>query len=245
MTTAPGTPSSSEDTGLIAPAWHTAVVLVILLAVAGLSAWRMAMSPVGNMSGHTRLANYGVVVVWEWLTVAFIAWGVRRRSFSLSSMIRGSWPRASAFFRDLGIGIVFLLGSNLILSLIQIALKAQPNQAVRNLLPETPVEMVAWIFLAATAGFCEEAIFRGYLQQQFGRMTRNASAGLVLQAVIFGICHGYQGIKPVINITVYGALFGLLAVRMKSLRPGMLAHFIQDSAGGLILRQVLKKLPAG
>ncbi len=245
MTTAPGAPSSSEETALIAPAWHTAVVLVSLFAVAGLSAWRGALSPVGNVSGHARLANYGVVLVWEWLTVAFIAWGVRRRGYSLSSIISGSWPRASAFFRDLGFAILFLIGSNLILGLIQFALKSKMNQAVRNLLPETPLEMVAWIFLAATAGFCEETIFRGYLQQQFGRMTRNASAGLVLQAVIFGFCHGYQGIKPMVTISVYGALFGLLAMRMKSLRPGMLAHFIQDGASGLILRQVLKKLPAG
>jgi CAAX protease family protein len=245
MSTPPRAPSPHEETGLIAPSWHTATVIVFLLGIAGLSAWRGSLSPVGNVSGHARLANYAVVFVWEWLTVAFIAWGVRRRNFSLSSMISGSWPRAAAFFRDLGISILFLIGSNLVLGIIQFALKSRPNQAVRNLLPETPAEMVAWIFLAATAGFCEETIFRGYLQQQLGRMTRNATVGLVLQAVVFGICHGYQGIKQMITISVYGALFGLLAVRMRTLRPGMLAHFIQDSAGGLTLRWAFKKMGGG
>lgn len=245
MSAPPSAPPHPEEASLIAPAWHTAAVIVFLLGVSGFEAWKGALSPIGNEGGRARLANYAVVIVWEWLTVAFIAWGLRRRGHRLSSVIGGSWPRVMAFFRDLGIAILFLLGSTVILGIIQFALKSRTNQTVRNLLPQTLVEIVAWILLAATAGFCEETIFRGYLQQQLGRIAGNASAGLVLQAVIFGACHVYQGVKPAVTITVYGALFGLLAARMRSLRPGMLAHFIQDGAGGLILREVLKRMPAG
>ena len=245
MTTTPGAPSPPDESSPIAPVWHTVAVLVFLFAIAGLSAWRGSLAPVGNVSGNARLLSYAVVVAWEWLTVAFIAWGVRRRGYSLSAMIKGQWPRAGAFFRDLGISLAFLIGSNLILSLIQLALKSRANQAVRNLLPETGVEMAVWVLVAATAGFCEETIFRGYLQQQIGRFTHSAAAGIVFQAVVFGICHGYQGAKQMITISVYGGLFGLLALRMNSLRPGMLAHFIQDSAGGLALRWALKKMGRG
>lgn len=203
------------------------------------------MSPVGGISGYGRLANYATVFVWEWLTVGFIAWGIRGRGHTMSRLIGGNWPGAAAFFRDLGISILFLLGSAAILGMVQFALKTKPNEAVRNLVPQTPVEMVVWIGLAATAGFCEESIFRGYLQQQLGRMTRNAPAGLVLQSVVFGMCHGYQGWKPMITIAVFGALFGLLAMQMKSLRPGMLAHFIQDGVSGLAFRWALKKIGNG
>jgi hypothetical protein len=46
-------------------------------------------------------------------------------------------------------------------------------------------------------------------------------------------------------LAVYGGLFGLLARQRRSLRPGMIAHSLQDGVGGLVLREVLKKLPAG
>jgi membrane protease YdiL (CAAX protease family) len=36
-------------------------------------------------------------------------------------------------------------------------------------------------------------------------------------------------------ISLYGILFGLLAFWRKSLRPGMIAHFVQDGVGGLLL----------
>jgi membrane protease YdiL (CAAX protease family) len=39
----------------------------------------------------------------------------------------------------------------------------------------------------------------------------------------------------IIIISVYGVLFGLLAAWRKSLRPGMIAHFLQDGVGGLLL----------
>jgi len=38
-----------------------------------------------------------------------------------------------------------------------------------------------------------------------------------------------------LTICVYGCLFGLLARWRGSLRPGMMAHFLQDGVGGLLL----------
>ena len=41
-------------------------------------------------------------------------------------------------------------------------------------------------------------------------------------------------------IAVYGCLFGLLAEWRRSLRPGMMAHFLQDSVLGLVGRHFVK-----
>jgi membrane protease YdiL (CAAX protease family) len=38
-----------------------------------------------------------------------------------------------------------------------------------------------------TAGFCEEAIFRGYLMQQFSARTKSAILGVILQGAVFGL----------------------------------------------------------
>ncbi len=94
--------------------------------------------------------------------------------------------------------------------------------------------------LALTAGIGEEILFRGYLQRQFAALTRSTATGLVLQGVAFGAAHGYQGKKYMCVIAVYGCLFGLLAYWRRSLRPGMMAHFLQDAVGGLVGRHFLK-----
>ena len=59
---------------------------------------------------------------------------------------------------------------------------------------------------------------------------------VLAQAVLFGLAHGYQGIKNVVVITVLGLLYGLLALGRGNLRPGMLAHVWSDVYGGLPIR---------
>jgi len=121
------------------------------------------------------------------------------------------------------IGMHFILGRN-----------NQQVEATKMLLPRTYSEMAAWVALSVTAGFCEELIFRGYLQRQFLALTGKAQAAVVLQALVFGAAHLYQGWKGAVTITVYGALFGALAVWRKSLRPGMIQHASQDTFTGIL-----------
>jgi uncharacterized protein len=102
------------------------------------------------------------------------------------------------------------------------------------LLPHGPVEIAFYLLLTATAGFCEEVIFRGYLQRQFTVLTRSVAGGIVLQGIVFGASHGYQGWKFMLMISVYGVTFGLLAAWRRSLRPGIIAHFLQDAVGGIV-----------
>ena len=66
-------------------------------------------------------------------------------------------------------------------------------------------------------------------------------AGIVLQGVVFGLAHAYQGPIQIIVIVVFGCMFGLLAHWRKSLRPGMTAHFLQDAVGGLVLAHFMPK----
>ena len=240
----PASPTQ-DSTGLIAPGWHTAVLLGFLVGISAFETWNMANSPSVEFTSRARIASYLIGIGWEWAMVGFIAWGVRRCGRRLSDLIAGSWPDPAAFLRDLGIGVLFQIASGIVLGTLRIALRDTTSKSVRSLLPDSPTEMAIWILLSVTAGFCEETIFRGYLQKQFTRLTGSAAVGIVLQALIFGACHGYQGIKPILVIGVYGGLFGVLAHYVKNLRPGMLAHFLQDSIAGLAGRALLKHLPSG
>jgi uncharacterized protein len=78
--------------------------------------------------------------------------------------------------------------------------------------------------------------FRGYLQKQFRAITGSAGWAVLLQAVVFGVGHLYEGVGPVARITLFGVLFGLFALWRKSLRPGMIAHAWADIFGVIIFR---------
>jgi hypothetical protein len=194
-------------------------------------------------AGHeySRIASYCVVISAEWLIAAFIWLGCRLRGLSIHTlcgeMSRG-WLTVG---RDLGIAIVFLLAANIVLAPIQKLAHATPNSSLRNILPHGGVEVAVYLLLALTAAICEELIYRGYLQRQFSAWTRSAAAGIIVQSVVFGICHAYQGSAMILPISVYGSLFGLLALWRRSLRPGMIAHFLQDGIGGLVLARLLLK----
>jgi membrane protease YdiL (CAAX protease family) len=222
----------------VAPAWHTVLVVLIMLGLSGLSAYSQGLPSV--IHGHNQIARYVTAIVMEWLMLGFIWLGLRLRKQRMRILLGDNWGGPRQILRDLGIGVLFLVASNIILSLISHLLKAAPNAATVGLLPHTPAEIAVFSLLTVTAGICEEMIFRGYLQYQFSVFFRSAGAGVVLQGIMFGASHGYQTPKFMLIILVYGVLFGLLAQSRRSLRPGMFAHFLQDFITGIAAGRFMK-----
>jgi membrane protease YdiL (CAAX protease family) len=105
--------------------------------------------------------------------------------------------------------------------------------SIRTFLPRGGSEISLWIGVSVSAGICEELVFRGYLQRQFETLTHSRGIALCLQALLFGVSHGYQGIEACVKIACFGALYGLLAVWRGSLRPGMMAHAWSDIISGI------------
>jgi hypothetical protein len=223
-------PTRSSDPG-IAPPWHTAIVIFALLGVSLLGAHFDLRSTFG-MRG--RLPKYLFVIVFEWATVAFIMWGLHRRDIRLSDVIGGRWTRGLDVLRDVGLGIAFILGGAV--QVLTHLLNVAPPPSMLEMLPQTRFELIAWVFVSLTGGFCEEVIFRGYLQRQLSALTHSVVIGIVLQALVFGLAHGYQGWKLMSLIALYGACFGVLARWRRSLRPGIIGHALQDTAGGFLAR---------
>ena len=104
------------------------------------------------------------------------------------------------------------------------------------LAPQNSLEVFLWVCLSATAGFCEEVLFRGYFQKQFTRLLRSRWIALVVVSILFGLGHGYEGPRRMALIAVLGLVFGVLSLVRKSLRPAMMAHTLQDTISGLLLR---------
>ena len=235
----PSTPAPVEPRHrAVAPAWHTAIVLFVLLGLSLAGAVSGSLPFVGKFG---RAWGYVLIAAFEWIVVGFIWYGVKQRAVSLRDLIGGRWARPVAVLLDLAIAIGFLaVCGGGVLNGLGYLLKAAPNQALRSMFPHGPSETILFLVLALTAGFCEEVIFRGYLLRQFAAWTHAAVGGIVFQGIAFGISHGYQGWKYMLLIAVYGTLFGMLAQWRRSLRPGMITHFLQDGIGGLLASHFLR-----
>jgi uncharacterized protein len=208
----------------------------VLFALFGVSFLGAHINLRGMFGMRGRLPSYLFVVVFEWATVAFIVWGLHRRDIRLSDVIGGRWTRGLNILRDVGLGIAFILICGGAVQVLTYLVNVVSPPSMLELLPQTRIELIAWVFVSITGGFCEEVIFRGYLQRQFSTFTNSVVIGIVIQAVVFGLSHGYQGWKLMSLIALYGACFGVLARWRRSLRPGIIGHALQDIAGGFLAR---------
>src|SRR4029077_10738056 len=93
-----------------------------------------------------------------------------------------------------------------------------------------------WIVVSISAGICEEIVFRGYFQHQFAAYTRSMGAAVLLQGLVFGVGHSYQGLKQVILICVLGILYGWFAAWRRNLRSNMMVHAWTDIWNGWLSR---------
>jgi membrane protease YdiL (CAAX protease family) len=225
--------------GVVGGPLHT-VILVILL-IGGASLMYFSARHVQDTQQPNRVSFYLTTMAWEWFLTGYVLLGVRRYGKSLVEVTGGRWNSVKEVVRDIGIALAFWVVALMVLRLTASLLRFQGSQhTLRALAPESSAQTITWILLCITAGFCEETIFRGYLQKQFIAWTGNVPVGVLLSAAFFGACHIYQGAKAVVLIAVYGALFGVLAQWRKSMRPGMITHALHDTVSGLAVKLLPK-----
>jgi uncharacterized protein len=215
----------------IAAPWHTMVVLAVAAGIAYRGATHAdQMRAAVNLN---RIGIYERTIVSEWLVLGLVLVGVYLHGSSLLTVLGSRWRSAREVLRDLGIALLFLIVTITITSIIG-GHGGSRDSSASFLIPHGGREMAVWIALSISAGLCEEAVYRGYLQKQFIALTRNVPAGIVLSGAAFGAAHAYQGLRQALQIGLLGVMSGILAHWRKSLRPVMIAHTLQDVLGGFI-----------
>jgi membrane protease YdiL (CAAX protease family) len=213
----------------IASTRHTLIVLAILTVVT-------TASYMANVRAHpvvppsSRLPLYASVLIGELALLRYVRIGTH--DVTLPDLAGAHGLSAAGIARDIVIAAALWWGARILLRAVQGAL-GQVTDHTSGLLPRTLPEKGLWILLSITAGVVEELVYRGYLQRQFAAWTGSIVVGVLLQAIAFGLSHGYQGWKSMVVISVYGVLFGIVAVWRRSLVPGMLAHAWTDIFSGL------------
>jgi hypothetical protein len=221
---------------LIAPAWHTIVFIAIFVGMSvagGFFQHAVKQHPQATVPSGNAVPRYISVLVFEWLLVLYVRMGVHKRGMRLRDLVGGRWTTPKEVMKDIALGAGLWA---VWIGLMNAHVLGEGTNAAQGLLPRGILESLVWIPVALSAGFCEEVAFRGYLQKQFRAITGSAGWAVLFQAIVFGIGHLYEGVGPVARITLFGVLFGLLAVWRRSLRPGMIAHAWSDIFGVIIFR---------
>ncbi|HKH97487.1 MAG TPA: CPBP family intramembrane glutamic endopeptidase [Candidatus Sulfotelmatobacter sp.] len=183
----------------------------------------------GQLADHSKaISVYLVAGVMDWALLYYCWAGVHRRGGSLGTLSGGRWTSWGALATDVAIAAPFFALWEAAAYAVHWALGPSGAKSVDSLLPRSLLEILIWIAVSITAGFCEEIAFRGYLQRQFHALSGSIAVAVLAQALVFGLAHGYQGWKSVIVIIVLGALYGALAAWRRNLRACIVAHAWSD-----------------
>jgi sodium transport system permease protein len=161
------------------------------------------------------------------LAMAFIITSSPRRTLRLY------WPRG----RYLALAIALVLTLNpLVNELGHLVTWLFPmseviRTAFERMVAEVPSLPVAVLLFALVPAVCEELAFRGFILSGLERGHRTWSA-IVLSAILFGFLHVLMSLyQQLFNATLLGLVLGLLAVRSRSIVPGMVFHLINNALG--------------
>jgi membrane protease YdiL (CAAX protease family) len=180
------------------------------------------------------VALYLPAIAVQWGLVAYVSRLGRGRNF-LPELLGRRWTSVARAGTDMALacaGWLLIEGAEFAFA----RMFGSSHGARSAILPLTELERVVWCAFAISAGFCEEVVYRGYLQGQLGGWTHSLNAGIFLQAVLFGLAHADQGGWAAVRLGLYGFGLGLLARYRGSLVPGILCHVGIDLATGLWLR---------
>jgi membrane protease YdiL (CAAX protease family) len=219
----------------VASGRHTAILTAILLLIA-LAGWltlRQAHGGPAPTGGSIGL--YVGLLAAEWGLFLYARAGLKQHGTSIVRLLSARPLTARTLVTDVMLGVLLLA----VLIGVQYGIERLTGPGdttlVRRMLVNRAELIPLWLALAASAGFVEELVFRGYFQRQFGAWLASPWAGVIAQAVLFGVTHGYQGGLLILRICLLGLLFGAAALFRRSLIPGMVAHAATDIIGGLAL----------
>jgi sodium transport system permease protein len=105
------------------------------------------------------------------------------------------------------------------------------KRLLEGMLEQIPTGASAFLLLALLPGICEEVAFRGFILSGL-RTGRRTSSSVVLSAFLFGFLHVVLSlVQQLFNATLLGIVLGLLAIRSRSLLPGIAFHVLNNGLG--------------
>jgi membrane protease YdiL (CAAX protease family) len=168
---------------------------------------------------------FGGIAALHWLT-AFVAWRVLRAD-GLSLREAGLTPRPRA---DLASVVIFLSAAAAVIALRAAAGPTEPlwQTPPANLQLQTLAQRLFWVFLSASAAFCEEFVYRGVGIALLRRRGFRTVSCVALTTLSWTFIHGFGALAFFPGYLLVGSLFAALYLWRGRLAPVMLVHGLVD-----------------
>jgi len=148
----------SPSAKLIAPSWHTALLVALFLGLAlgGAFLQQRSASEPGMLQQHPHVVPlYLSLIVLEWGLFYFI-WkgGLGRTGTKLSQLIGGKWAKAREVLLDASLALGLWAVWIPIERAMDHWLGPAHAASIQTLLPQRMVEILLWIGVSISAGIC-------------------------------------------------------------------------------------------
>jgi uncharacterized protein len=183
-----------------------------------------------------RISLYRSTIAFQWLIAGVAAWRSWAHGYSpiqLGLVIRSVWT----------VGVATILGAAILATFQWFNLRRMGHMSgkvrerlqalAERILPQSTRERVPFFALAATAGICEEFLYRGFAMAAFVSVGLPGWSAVVLSSLLFGIAHLYQGRGGLLGTTLLGFVFGAARSASGSLFPVVVWHIAIDAVAGI------------
>ncbi|MEK4030080.1 CPBP family intramembrane glutamic endopeptidase [Pseudobacillus sp. FSL P4-0506] len=194
----------------------------------------------------SRVRFFKFVIYSEWTIVAAILLMIVMTKITFKDM--GITLPQQPHSEALGMIFGFLAGLFILLFVLMKipAYQQRLNKQTADidyLLPTTKQERRLSIFVAITAGVCEEIIYRGFVIHYLSSLPIDIQPMyiIIISAVIFGFGHIYQGWKGLLLTGFIGFIFARTYLATGSLLFPILLHIVIDMRSFLFVKPLPKE----
>jgi sodium transport system permease protein len=145
--------------------------------------------------------------------------------------LRLNWPAPRYFALALALVVALNPLVNQLRHLVEhwFPISSLIKESLGRMMSQSPGLGVDLLVFALLPAICEELAFRGFILSGLEHQRRTHSA-ILLSALMFGFLHVLLSLfQQLFNATLLGIVLGLLAVRSRSLLPGILFHFLNNA----------------
>ena len=211
----------------VAPLWHSGLMFIAFMLLPMLP--HLGILRRGAAHLHPGGPLFKVWAFSIGLGLELVLWllvylGLFLQDTKVSTLVGETWHNLSQAIRDIGYGMFVAFVGMIVMGLI-LYFGHAPSSHNEDIVPRTLAEIILFFLLMLSAAVMEELIFRGYFLMQITHYLDNRLAANCIQALIFATAHGISGgFAGLLSKMSIGLLFGVIAVRRRSLMPTMVAH---------------------
>lgn len=227
--------------------WLIFLFLAVLVPWRGRARMRklLAMEYVGTAE---RVVVYLSTIAFQWLVAAVVAWRAWAHGFSAAELglVMGDPVRTMI----LAITGAMLIGTFQWMNLrrigrLSVEVRGRLQAVAERLLPQNLIERLPFFALAATAGLCEEFLYRGFVMAALRRSDMATWEVVAVSSILFGLAHLYQGRGGLVGTFLIGIVFGSARITYDSLIPVVVWHGTLDAVAGVAGPRYLRPKSAG